>query len=148
MSDYTLELYKLITMSFDNEITRFWSRFNILMGTQMVGFVGVFASAKTLFLNPGLFRLALILMTFYSMATTAIVIRGYIMHETLLKMIIWIERESEGKIRILALSEEASKVPIGLNQIFAICISVVFSVGWIIFLIFAESRHYAFIIPE
>lgn len=148
MTDYNFEQYKILTTSFNNEVTRFWSRFNILMGIQMGGFIGILASLKTLFLNVGLFRLALIFMTFYSVATMIIVLRGHIMHESMIKMILTMERESDGKLKILSLAGKVSKVPVGLNQIVGICISTGFSIAWIAFLIHSESIDYAFIFPK
>ena len=145
MTDYNFEQYKILTTYFNDEVTRFWSRFNILMGIQMGGFIGILASLKTLFLNVGLFRLALIFMTFYSVATTIIALRGHIMHESMIKMILMMERESDGKLKILSLARKVSKVPVGLNQIIGICISTGFSIAWIAFLIHSESIDYAFI---
>jgi len=64
-----LKQYELLVLTFNDEITRFWTRFNILMGLQMGGFVGILASTGVLTLNPSLFRLALLLMTLYSAST-------------------------------------------------------------------------------
>jgi len=114
----------------------------------MGGFIGILASLKILFLNVGLFRLALIFMTFYSVATAIIVLRGHIMHESMIKMILMMERESDGKLKILSLAGKASKVPVGFNQIIGICISAGFSIAWIAFLIHSEFIGYAFIFPK
>ena len=145
MTDYNFEQYKILTATFNDEVTRFWSRFNILMGIQMGGFIGILASLKTLFLNVGIFRLAIIFMIFYSVATALIVLRGYIMHESMIKMILKMERESDGQFKIMSLAGKVSKVPVGLNQIVGICISTGFSIAWIVFLIHSESISYAFI---
>ena len=148
MTDYNFEQYKIITTSFNDEVTRFWSRFNILMGIQMGGFIGILASLKTLFLNVGLLRLALIFMTFYSVATTIIFLRGHIMHESMIKMILMMERESDGKLKILSLAGKVSKVPFGFNQIIGICIATGFAIAWIAFLIHSEFINYAFIFSK
>jgi hypothetical protein len=144
MKETDLEQYKIISTSFNDEVTRFWSRFNILMGIQMGGFIGILASLKMLVSNPSLFRLALILMTLYSIATTLIVIRGHLMHETILRMLAMMEEDSEGELHILQFARKASRVPVGLNQLVGIGMSGVFSVAWICFLVLAEAKKYGF----
>jgi len=148
MKPVDLEQYKILSTSFNDEITRFWSRFNILMGIQMGGLIGVLASAKVLVMNPGLFRLALILMMLYSIATTIIVVRGHIMHETILRMLGMMEQDSKGELRILKLARKASRVPVGLNQLVATGIACTFSAAWAVFLILAEIKNYGFTLPK
>jgi hypothetical protein len=143
-----LKQYELLALTFNDEITRFWTRFHILMGLQMGGFVGILASTGILALNPGLFRLALILMTLYSITTAAVVSRGHLMHETLLRALALLERESNGRFRMLSLCKQVSKVPIGLNQHLALVISGIFVLAWIAFLIWAEILQYAFAVPR
>ncbi|TFH07782.1 MAG: hypothetical protein E4H08_08920 [Candidatus Atribacteria bacterium] len=139
-----LKQYELLALTFNDEVTRFWARFNILMGLQMGGFVGILASTGILSLNPSLFRLALILMTLYSVSTLVVISRGHLMHEALLKGLALLEQESEGRFRMLSTCRRASKVPIGLNQQVAIVIAVVFVLAWISFLVWAEINRYAF----
>lgn len=148
MTDYNFEQYKILTNSFNDEITRFWTRFNILMGIQMGGFVGVLASSKVLILNTDLFRLSLILMVLYSAAATIIVVRGHIMHDTIIKMLIMLEQNSDGQLKLLSLAGNATKIPIGLNQRAAIFVAAVFTITWVAFLIIAEGKEYAFILPK
>ncbi len=148
MKPVDLDQYKLLFASFNDEVSRFWSRFNILMGIQMGGFIGVLASLKTLVLNPSLFRLALILMMLYSISTTIIAVRGHIMHEALLRTLGMMEQESKGELRILNLARKASRVPIGLNQIVGIGIASVFSIAWFVFLCLAEINAYDFAVGK
>lgn len=121
--DYIFEQYKLLTSSFNDEITRFWSRFNILFGVEIIGLIGILNSLKILSSNVVLFRLTLILMLLYSISTFLIVLRGFLMHQNILKTFLIFEQESEGKLEILKLSKSNSKTPIGFNQIIAISIS-------------------------
>lgn len=121
--DYIFEQYKLLTSSFNDEITRFWSRFNILFGVEIIGLIGILNSLKILSSNVVLFRLTLILMLLYSISTFLIVLRGFLMHQNILKTLLIFEQESEGKLEILKLSKSNSKIPIGFNQIIAISIS-------------------------
>jgi len=142
-----LKQYELLVLTFNDEITRFWTRFNILMGLQMGGFVGVLASTGVLALNPSIFRLALTLMTLFSGSTLAVISRGHLMHESLLRALALLERESDGRFHILDTSRRASKIPIGLNQRFAIGIAAVFVLAWLCFLIWAEVNRYGFNVP-
>ncbi len=143
-----LKQYELLALTFNDEVTRFWTRFNILMGLQMGGFVGVLASTGILASNPGLFRLALILMTLYSVTTAEVISRGHLMHETLLRALALLERESDGRLRMLSLCRQVSRVPIGLNQHIAIVIAVVFVLAWVAFLVWAEMNKYGFAAPS
>ena len=142
-----LKQYELLALTFNDEISRFWTRFNILMGFQMGAFVGTLASTGILAANPGLFRLALILMTLYSISTAAVISRGHLMHQTLLRALDLLERESKGRFRMLSLCRQTSKVPIGSNQQIAVVISVIFVLAWIAFLVLAEMNKYAFAVP-
>jgi len=144
MTDSELEQYKILTSSYNDEVTRFWWRFNILMGVQMGGFIGILAAAKLLVLNPMLFRLAVVLMTLYSIATLLIVVRGHSMHEMLLRALATMEKESMGTLRILSLVNKLSKVAIGFNQVVAMCIAMCFTLTWCVLLVYAESKGYAF----
>jgi hypothetical protein len=146
--DYLLEQYKIITSSFDAEITRFWTRFNILVGLEIGGLLGVFAASKVLILNPGLFRIALMAMTFFSFAATVIIWRGYLMHQTILRMIVEIEKRSEGKLQMLRIAGQTSRIPIGLNQIVAIGIALVLAIFWVVLWIYAELIGYNFVPPS
>ena len=116
-TNYILEQYKLLTSSFNDEITRFWSRFNILFGVEIIGLIGILNSLKILSSNIVLFRLTLILMLLYSISTFLIVWRGFMMHQNILKTLLKFEQKSEGKLEILRLSKSNSKIPIGFNKI-------------------------------
>lgn len=143
-----MEQYKLLFSAFNDEASRFWSRFNILMGIQMGGFIGVLASMKTLVANPGLFRMSLILMTLYSVSTAVITARGHLMHEALLRALAMMEADSDGELQILGLARKSSRVPVGLNQMVGICIAAVFVIAWLLFLIMAEVVNYQFTLPK
>ncbi|MBC8485060.1 MAG: hypothetical protein H8D45_03355 [Bacteroidetes bacterium] len=147
-TDYNLEQYKILTTMFDNEISRFWSRFNILFGIEIVGLIGIFNSLELLILNSFLFRSTLIFMIFFSSATCIIVIRGFMMHENILHILFKLEKKSKGKLQILNLSKSSSHIPIGFNQIIAIGITAIFILFWLSFLIFAEIKSYQFIISK
>lgn len=143
-----MEQYKLLFAAFNDEISRFWSRFNILVGIQMGGFIGVLASVRILVANPGLFRLSLALMTLYSFATAVITVRGHLMHEALLQALAMMEADSGGEIQLLGLARRSSRVPFGLNQIVGICIASIFFICWLSFLIMAEVINYGFAVPK
>ena len=134
MNPTMLDQYKLLFSAYNDEVSRFWSRFNILMGIQMGAFVGIVASIKSLVPNAGLFRLSLVLMTLYSFATTVITVRGHFMHEALLRALGVMEEDSKGELRILHLSRKASRIPVGFNQLIGICIALIFSVSWMVLL--------------
>ena len=147
MADYTLEQYKILCSSFNDEISRFWSRFNILIGIEMVGFVGTLTAAKVLIANPALFRLTLLYMCIYSIAVAAIVWRGFLMHQSILRVLLLFEQKSEGKLTILQESRNTSRVPIGLNQIIAIAVAILFALLWVCIIILAEVQDYRFVPP-
>jgi len=69
------------------------------------------------------------------------------MHEALLRALALLERESEGRFHILRTIRRASRIPIGLNQRFAIAIATVFVLAWLCFLVWAEINRYGFSVP-
>jgi len=87
-------------------------------------------------------------MVLYSAAATIIVVRGHIMHDTIIKMLIMLEQNSDGQLKLLSLAGNATKIPIGLNQRAAIFVAAVFTITWVAFLIIAEGKEYAFILPK
>jgi hypothetical protein len=116
VTEVYFEQYKILSTSFNDEITRFWSRFNILMGIQMGGFIGILASPKLLFMSPELFRLTLILMSMFSVSTTFIVFRGCMMHGAILRMLAMMEQDSKYELGLVRLAWEVSSISIGIKS--------------------------------
>jgi len=148
MSDYLLEQYKIIAHSYDQEVNRFWIRFNIFVGFQLGGLIGIFASSKLLIPNPFLFRIALITMIIISSAAALVVLRGFLMHQMILRVFVELEKKSKGELELLRLASQVSRIPIGLNQIVASTISVLLDLVWIVFLVYAECIKYHFVLPK
>ena len=146
--DYLLEQYKLMASSFNQEITRFWTRFHILVGFEIGGFIAILASSKVLILNPCLFRVALMAMTFLSLGAAVIVWRGFLMHQTLLRVMAELEKRSDGKLYTLRISGQVSSMPIGLNQIIAIVIATTLALCWIVLWVYAEFIGFGFVAPD
>jgi hypothetical protein len=148
MKTTRLEQYKSLFPCFNGEVSRFWSRFNILMGIQMGAFIGILASLKMLVANPSLFRLSLLLMTLYSFATAVIAIRGHLMHEAVLRTLSIMESNSDGELKLLALGRKSSGVPVGLNQNVGACIACIFIIVWLSLFIMAKIHKYQLMVAK
>ena len=144
MPEYLLDQWKMLASTFNDEITRFWTRFHIMIGLEMGGLVGILASSDILEPNSALFRTALLFMNCFAVGSAAIVWRGFLMHQTLLKALALVEEESGGKLRLLELCGRVSRIPIGLNQVIAIVIASSFAILWLAFLVYGESVGYQF----
>lgn len=144
MKNADLVQYELLFSAFTEEVSRFWSRFNILVGIQMAGFVGVLAYMQNLAKMAAVLRLVLLMMILYSVSTTVITVRGHLMHQTLLKALQQLEGESDGALRLLKAVGGHARVPLGLNQLVAIFIACAFSLGWLVILLMAEKSGYSF----
>ena len=152
MSNALLEQYKLAVTCLDSEITRFWTRFNILMGIQVGALVGVYASVPVLSANPMLFRILLILMVLFSASTAVINHRGSRFRQQLTGMVAALESQSDGKLVLFsaastALPKRRGQVSAGIQEI-AVRISTVSALAWVATLVWCEAMKYSFTILE
>lgn len=152
VSNALLEQYKLAVTCLDSEITRFWTRFNILMGVQVGALVGVYASVPVLSANPMLFRILLILMVLFSASTAVINHRGSRFRQQLIGMVAAIESQSEGKLMLFTtasttLPKSRGSVSAGIQEV-AVWISIVSALAWVASLLWSEAMKYSFTIPE
>lgn len=108
--DYLLEQYKLTFDAFNRETQRFWFRFNVLLGFEFAGLIGILVKIDVLALNLLLLKAALVFMLVYSVATFAIVLRGIRVYLIFIEVIEWFEvREPRGRLHVIGLFKSKSK---------------------------------------
>ena len=81
----------LIVSSLNNEMNRFWTRFNIFAGVQVGALLGVVHAAKVLLANLIVFRAVLVLLVAFSLTGAIAIFRGHDLQRALVKTLYQLE---------------------------------------------------------
>jgi hypothetical protein len=143
-----MEQYKLLLDQYDNEMNRYWTRFNVGLGFQIALLLVFINGLSVLSANPHLFRLLLFLANVFSWGFLVVVFRGLNVQSALLHAIRSLEEESKGELKLLTLVEKGTRLPLVVNQIVATIQALVLSLFWIVVYVILESSGYSVVIPR
>jgi hypothetical protein len=141
--NYLIEQYKLLLSLYDTEVTRFWTRFHIFLGFQIVLAGGIMASPKILTENVFIFRLAVVAATIISFASCIIHFRGYIRQRHMINAIAMIEKKSKGTLILLSTFRLITKQSPSGNSFIATIIGACATIFWGVFVVYLEHIDYA-----
>ena len=94
VSASTLEQYKVLWDTFNQEMQRFWFRFNILIGLELVAFFGFSTKLAEFRQNLEIFLVGLLMLAFFSWITVAIVWRAIQVYELLASLLLRFEEKA------------------------------------------------------
>jgi len=142
VEDNYWEHYKLVFEAFNGEMNRFWLRFNVLTGLEVVAFYAFLKLDPLLTKEPLVFRFMLLFMVFFSILVFLIVWRAQDVYKILALLLVEIEEESEGKYFLISASKrlgEEHNIPSfkkPMAMYFASMISFIISIFWIFALLY------------
>ena len=139
--------YELVIGVYQDETGRFWTRFNIFVGIQFAGLIGILSNLKALKANPDIFRYVLLICALLSVLVIIICFRGVSSARMLLKLIAHIESKSKELLPLTDLIRQFDPLPQYVNFIIAILISFLLSCGWWASIIYLENIGYQIAIP-
>jgi len=122
--------YELLIGIFQAETGRFWTRFNIFTGIQLLALLGILSNLNVLSANSSILRHLILLFALVSTLFVAICIRGIMSSRMLLSMIGKLELESQYLVKLVKLAEEHDRLPQYVNFILAFVIALLLSVTW------------------
>lgn len=137
-----MEQYKLIMTMFDNEMNRYWLRYNLFLGFEIALFIGIVSSLKFLVLNSWLFCIVLAFVLAFSFGFFIIVLRGYSIQIVLQKVISEIEQNSNGKLIIFSSIKSKSRLPLYINGMISLILVFIILIFWIVFFLFIILNNY------
>ena len=140
--------YKILVDVYQNETGRFWTRFNIFVGIQFVGLLGILSNLKILAANVVVFRSLMIFCGLLSALVVLIVVRGIMSSRMLIRMIAHLENQSQELMPLVALTRKFDSLPQYVNLIVTLAISALFCLGWWLALIYFEVTSYSIVIPK
>lgn len=129
-----LEQYKLAVGSWNQEMQRFWFRFNILVGLELAALIGLVAKYDDITKHPFIFGLLLTVMACYSLLTLGIVRHGINVYNNIVSVLTTIEQRSDDKlflIRVFLAQRLPMKDPQGMWYAVGIQAALTF-VWWIV----------------
>lgn len=98
-----LEQYKLAVGSWNQEMQRFWFRFNILVGLELVALIGLVAKYEDIKKHPFIVGIFLVVMVVYSLLTLAIVRHGIKVYKNIVSVLTAIEERSDERLFLIQL---------------------------------------------
>ncbi len=142
-----LKQYEMMGAFYDNESQRYWVRFNIFIGIQLAALIAIITQIQLLVLNPGIFRGILVFFGILSILILIIVHRGLISIKLIYTLAKEIESLSEGKLKLMSMLGEHTKVTPLVNQFISSVIALLFTVMWWSVFIYLETISYKIKIP-
>lgn len=149
MQNSTFEQYKLLWDAFNGEMQRFWTRFNILIGIEIVACYGILKLKQDINADNdnGVIILGalLIVMIFFSISTCLIVHRAIGVYKIFYESLCYFESLKKGSLFLITLAEEMAekiqieKVENPKSMLMARTISILLSVVWIFATLFYLS---------
>ena len=134
--------YELAINILQNETGRFWNRFNIFIGIQSAGVIGIISNIEILTKNPEMFRLIMILFILISIFTVAMCCRGISTAKMLLDIAADLEKESLFLKNIISNINSPNKLPQHVNYIITSVTAFLFTCAWIISWVRLEEIDY------
>jgi hypothetical protein len=125
-----LKQYELLASLYDNEMSRFWVRFNIFVGMEFVGLIALIVNAEFLVANPGLMRALLLFCALFSGLVVLIVLRSISSARLLLTLLSRIEANSDDLAQLLSVTKRLDPLPQYINFLIALAIAALFSMLW------------------
>ncbi len=116
---------------FDSENSRFWTRFNIFTGMQLLIIAALAANYEDLMHNPKLAYVLVSVVFIFSVFTIAVMFRSYQISMGIFRSILEIERKSDALVLVETYTRNC-RSPMGAIARYCLLMSVVFSVFWVV----------------
>ena len=124
----------LVTL-LNDEMNRFWTRFNIFSIVQVGALLSLANAAKFLVANIMLFRSALLLLVVFSISGTTAFVRGFDLQQSFTKNLIRMETSLPKQERIISTTQRYQRLPSYTNTVtcslFGVICSLLWVIGWI-----------------
>jgi len=141
-----LKQYKILWDTFNSEMQRFWTRFNILIGIEVAAGYGILKLLPDLSGHELAKGAVFLLMSVFSIITCLIVWRAISVYELLGLAILEVENESNnrlflaGALQKIALKNQMSDLGTPHSMWYSLIIAVIFTLFWLFGLIFSLTQ--------
>jgi len=133
--------YNQIISLYDNEMSRFWTRFNIFIGFEIAILIGIFSIIRTIFHIVVLTRIILLFVTIISLLFFLIIIRSLCVNLKIVKILINYEEKNIVEYRIFS-TYKKEKFPLVINGVLAMIISGMFFAFFLLMFIYFEFSKF------
>ncbi|MCC7389432.1 MAG: hypothetical protein IT431_11755 [Phycisphaerales bacterium] len=110
--EWLLEQYKLCFDTFNNELQRFWVRFNVLVGVQIAATAAVVSRFSELKGQPCVLLGMSVFMVACGLVTLLVLYRGTIVYAVFVHVLSILEGRSGGRLGVTRLADWLTKHPI------------------------------------
>ena len=135
--------FEMLWGTYDSEMGRFWTRFNLFVVVQAASAFGVLTALKTLVENPALFRALLVFLGLLSLLALAVVVRGIFTQAMFYQLF----SEIQNDFPLLQFLLRPAVLSRYTNGLLAVGVSSLMSTAWWFALIWLERTHYNLGIP-
>ena len=119
----------------NNEMNRFWTRFNIFGAVQVGAVVGIASSAQFLLANKPILRGVFLLVTAFSISGSIAIFRGFDLQKSLVEALFDLEQSFPEQDRIAGIMGRHQMLPWYTSSItcslFGLLCSLFWIIGWI-----------------
>lgn len=125
-----LKQYELLVGMYDNEMNRFWVRFNIFVGMEFAGLLAICVNPKFLIANRAVLFTVLLFCALLSLLVVFMVLRGITSARLFLQIMKMIEKKSPELGNLIEIIPRLDRVPQYVNFLIALIVAFLFSALW------------------
>lgn len=124
--------YLALLQIYDNEQSRFWTRFNIFIGFQTALIIGILSANKFLFSNPFILEKVVFIGLILSLLGILVNVRSISINNEILKTLFVLEKLSNGELIVLKTYRTISNIPLYINGIITLVIDIIILMFWFV----------------
>jgi hypothetical protein len=136
-------LRQMLVDSFNAEMDRYWTRFNIFSAVQVGAVVGLVNALNLLLLNWWLFRLCLLFVFVFSVTGVLNALRGHDLQRAIVRVLIGTETELPVDQQLLTNVTKQSRYPAFFGNHVCTAFSIFCCVAWLFSWLLLEYTSYA-----
>ena len=139
---------EIIISTLNNEMNRFWTRFNIFAAVQVGTVIGVISNIEFLCSNLIIFRFVFILFISFSVVGAVAIFRGFDLQKALVKTLIQVEKDLPANFQLFRIMHSHMKFPLYISNIACSIFATLYCLFWIFGWIYCEVIKFSINIPK
>jgi hypothetical protein len=133
---------ELIFSLINEEMNRFWTRFNIFGAVQVGAVIGIASAAQFFFNNLALLRSVFVLLIAFPISGSIAILRGYDLQRVWVPTLDELEKSNPEGERVLAKAKRNQRLPMYLSSITCSIFGMLCTLFWILGWVMLELTNF------